>query len=65
MMETELLAAMDAAAAGDAAARDRLFILLYDELHGMARRELKRNGAMTLSATTLLHETFLNISQRE
>jgi len=64
MTETGLLAAMDAAAAGDAAARDRLFILLYDELHGMARRELRRNGAVTLSATTLLHETFLNISQR-
>src|SRR5690242_10585722 len=65
MTDTGLLAAMDAAAAGDAAARDRLFVLLYDQLHRMARRELRRNAAMTLSATTLLHETFLNISQRE
>src|SRR5581483_2564817 len=65
MTDTGLLAAMDAAAAGDAAARDRLFTLLYDHLHQMARRELRRNAAMTLSPTTLLHETFLNISQRE
>jgi RNA polymerase sigma factor (TIGR02999 family) len=65
MTETELLATLNAAAAGDAAAKDRLFVLLYDELHGMARRELRRNAAMTLTATSLLHDTFLNISKRE
>ena len=31
----------------------------------MAQRELRRNAAVTLSPTTLLHETFLNVSQRE
>lgn len=60
-----LLAAMQAAETGDAVARERLFVILYDELHRMARRELRRNAAMTLSPTTLLHETFVNISQRE
>ena len=43
----------------------RFFAALYDELRRMAHKELRRNVAMTLSPTTLLHETFLNISQRE
>lgn len=50
---------------GDAAARGRMFASLYDELRNMAQRELRRRVALTLSPTTLLHETFLNISQRE
>jgi RNA polymerase sigma factor (TIGR02999 family) len=31
----------------------------------MAQRELGRNSALTLSPTTLLHETFLNLSRRD
>jgi RNA polymerase sigma factor (TIGR02999 family) len=65
MSKTGFVAAMDAAQTGDRAARDRLFVILYDELHGMARRALRRNVAMTLGPTTLLHETFLNIAERE
>ena len=34
------------------------------ELHRMAERELKRNASLTLSPTTLLHETYLNMRQR-
>src|SRR5262249_31993211 len=38
----------------------------YDELHRMARRELSRRGAgVTLGATTLLHEAYLDIADRE
>lgn len=44
---------------------DRYFAHLYDELHRVAVRELHRNSAAALSPTTLLHETFLNVSQRE
>jgi RNA polymerase sigma factor (TIGR02999 family) len=44
---------------------ERLFAVLYDELHRVAQRELRRNAAVTVSPTTLLHETFLNVSQRE
>lgn len=44
--------------------REQLFAVLYQELHRMAQRELRRNGAATLSPTTLLHEAYLNISQR-
>jgi RNA polymerase sigma factor (TIGR02999 family) len=43
----------------------RLFASLYADLHRIARRELHRNdGGVTLSATTLLHEAYLNLSGR-
>ena len=45
--------------------RSKMFAALYDELHRMAQRELRRNAAATLSPTTLLHEAYLNISQRD
>jgi RNA polymerase sigma factor (TIGR02999 family) len=54
-----------AADMGDILARDRLFTELYAQLHRMAQRELHRNAAVTLSPTTLLHEAFLNLSQRD
>jgi RNA polymerase sigma factor (TIGR02999 family) len=51
---------------GDAGAADALFTALYSELHGMARRKLGRfGGGLSLGVTTLLHETYLDISQRE
>ena len=51
---------------GEAAARSALFAALYDELHRMARRELSRRGSgVTLGATTLLHDAYLDISGRE
>ena len=65
MPNTELVKIMQAAEMGDPDARDRLFTTLYDELRRMAQRELRRGGMVTLSPTTLLHETFLNISHRE
>lgn len=43
---------------------ERLFSALYAELHRLAQREVRRNAAARLSPTTLLHETFLNISKR-
>ena len=49
---------------GDRAAADAVFAALYDELHRMARRELaRRGGGVTLGATTLLHDAYLNISR--
>ncbi len=46
--------------------RHKLFALLYDELHRIARRELQRAaGIATLSPTTLLHEVYLNLHKRE
>src|SRR5215471_8985966 len=46
--------------------RQRLFTMLYAELHRLARRELRRTGPFaTLSPTTLLHEVYLNLHKRD
>ncbi|HWW95711.1 MAG TPA: ECF-type sigma factor [Vicinamibacteria bacterium] len=51
---------------GDRSAADALFAALYSDLHRLAKRQLARSGAgVTLGATTLLHEAYLDISQRE
>ncbi len=51
---------------GDPSASDALFTTLYAELHRMAERQLARNARdMTLGTTTLLHETYLDMAQRE
>ena len=43
-----------------------LFAALYAELHRLAQRELaRRGGYVTIGATTLLHEAYLDISGRE
>ena len=50
---------------GDAGAVDRLFHTLYRQLHRLARREAARLGPYAaMGATTLLHEAYLDISQR-
>jgi RNA polymerase sigma factor (TIGR02999 family) len=54
--------------AGDAQVQpaEPLFAALYGELHRLARRELSRRGGhITLGATTLLHEVYLDMSARE
>jgi len=55
----------DDAERGDKAARDALFAALYSELHRLADAQLHKYGTqITLSATTLLHEAYLDISRR-
>lgn len=52
-----------AADRGDTAAAERLFEILYTELHRLARRELARQQfPVTLSATTILHEAYLDMA---
>ena len=64
-MESTLSALFASAGRDDPAANDRLFQALYAELHRLAKRELWRSGGgMTLGATTLVHETFLDMSSR-
>jgi len=64
-MEAELDALIRRADSADPAAADQLFTLLYHELHQVAERNLRRaSGIATLGTTTLLHETYLNISER-
>jgi RNA polymerase sigma factor (TIGR02999 family) len=51
---------------GESAAADALFATLYNELHRLARRELARqHGHAALGVTTLLHEAYLAMSDRE
>lgn len=51
---------------GDEKAKEQLFAALYGELRKIAQRELrKRGGHLTLGATTLLHEAYINISDRD
>jgi RNA polymerase sigma factor (TIGR02999 family) len=51
---------------GDRAAADALFGALYSELHGLAQRQLARQGSgLTLGVTTLLHEAYLDMAGRE
>ena len=55
-----------ASEAGNRTARDELFARMYRELHRLAQHHIANgSGPITLSATTLLHEAYLDISGRE
>jgi DNA-directed RNA polymerase specialized sigma24 family protein len=57
---------INAVEAGDGSAATALFAALYSELHRLARRELARQGfPVSLSATTLLHEAYIDMAERE
>jgi RNA polymerase sigma factor (TIGR02999 family) len=64
--DSSLRQIFERAESGDAAAREALFTLLYDELHRLAHANVARaRGAMTWNTTTLVHEAYLGISRRE
>jgi RNA polymerase sigma factor (TIGR02999 family) len=66
LLESTIGSLIGAADRGDRSAADALFASLYAELHQLAKRQLARRGfGVTLGATTLLHEAYLDISQRE
>jgi RNA polymerase sigma factor (TIGR02999 family) len=51
---------------GDRRAADALFSALYQELHGLAERQIANRGSgLAIGVTTLLHEAYLDMSQRE
>jgi RNA polymerase sigma factor (TIGR02999 family) len=57
---------IEAGQAGHPEAANTLFAALYRELHAIAERELRRGvPELTLGTTTLLHEAYLNIAERE
>ena len=65
-MEQQLQSLILRADQADPEAADKLFAILYQELHGIAERSLRRVGpTLSLGTTTLLHEAFLNIAGRE
>jgi RNA polymerase sigma factor (TIGR02999 family) len=55
----EITDQLQRAAAGDAAARERVYTLLYHELKRLARGHLSRAGAITLDPSALVHEAWL------
>ena len=65
-MEQALEALIRRADQADREAADKLYALLYHELHRIAEHNLRRTGSsLTLGTTTLLHEAYLNIAGRE
>jgi len=65
MDSRSLTSLFESAERGDAAAAEALFAALYNELHRLARRELAKGGNVTLGVTTLLHEAYIRISDRD
>jgi RNA polymerase sigma factor (TIGR02999 family) len=66
MPEAQLDSLIQDANSGSAAARAELFALLYHDLRRMAQKTLNRDGAhLTISPTTVLHETYLDICKRQ
>ena len=65
-MECSVSTLIVSAERGDGQASEALFAALYRELRGLARRELARSGpGASLGVTSLLHEAYLDIAQRE
>ena len=65
-MDPPISSLIASAERGDRAAADALFAALYSDLHRLAKQQLARSGGgVTLGVTTLLHEAYLDISQRE
>lgn len=65
-MEPPLSTLIRSADGGDGQASEALFSALYRELRGLARRELARAGpGAALGVTSLLHEAYLDMAQRE
>lgn len=55
-----------AAEQGDGQAAEALFAALYAELHLLAKHQLARHGSqVSISATTLLHEAYLDMAARD
>jgi RNA polymerase sigma factor (TIGR02999 family) len=65
-MQSTVSSLFTSTAAGDPSAAKALFAALYSDLRRMAHHELsRRGGGITLTATALLHEAYLEISKRD
>jgi RNA polymerase sigma factor (TIGR02999 family) len=63
---SELSSLITASDCGDRAAAEALFSRLYSELRAMAKRELaRRGGGLSLGASTLLHQAYLDMAERD
>jgi RNA polymerase sigma factor (TIGR02999 family) len=62
----EVTRLLDAWSDGDGTALERLVPLVYEELRGMAHRQLSREGdGHTLDTTALVHEAYVKLVQIE
>jgi RNA polymerase sigma factor (TIGR02999 family) len=62
----DIAALLRRAEESDREAVDALFTCCYQELHRLAEYHLRKSGGpLTLGATTLLHEAYLNIAGRD
>jgi RNA polymerase sigma factor (TIGR02999 family) len=50
------------AASTEPGVKERLFSAVYHELHQLAERQLRRNAGASISPTTLLHETYIELA---
>lgn len=65
-IEPALSSLFEAVERGDVSAANALFSALYSDLHRIAKRELARHGVpVSLGATTLLHQAYMELAERE
>ena len=65
-MQSTLSSLIEAADHGSTSELNALFSALYSELHRLAKRELAARGfGMSLGASTLLHQAYLDLASRE
>jgi len=65
-LEPDVASLFEAAEKGNESAAAALFSALYAELHRIAKRELARRGAhVTLGATTLLHQAYIEMADKD
>lgn len=61
-VDTDITELVQHAGSGDAAARDALFALLYDQLKRIARKQLRGACSPTLDTTGLVHDAYLKLA---
>lgn len=61
MPDQEITNLLQASSAGDEAAIDRLFSLLYEELRVIASRQLRGRRGETLNTTAIVHEAYIKL----
>ena len=58
---SDLQAIIDRINAGQATIDEELLPIVYDELRGLARRQLAKEGMVSLQTTELVHEAYLRL----
>ncbi len=64
-MSASLSSLFEAAERGEKTVSDDLFAALYNELHRLARHQLAHQAPMSIGATTLLHQAYIEMAGRD